>query len=344
MFQHKTRRPAALAGLFLLLLPGALGLAGCGTQAQNALKVQDDLGEAQRHAQVDATDAQARRWADRAIAVSPQDPATYLGLPAPNPNDPLPQSSIFTVFASVGDTPALADYMTQATQKFPADTRGFQALDQAQEELGQTAAQKATAAKLVLLLNNQLKAPGATDLEELTLALAQAYLDAGDTVNGYATYKKAIQAYPAEPTPPNNLAYAYAVRGTNLPEALALARQAMTLAQKSGADDTTIATYQDTLGWVQYQQGSYADAEQNELQAANSLPRLAEIRYHLGLVYAAEGNTEAARSELSHAVLLAQGYAAARLALDSLPKNTLPKATLPKSSSPAAKSAVAASS
>ena len=106
--------------------------------------------------------------------------------------------------------------------------------------------------------------------------------------------------------------------------ALALAHQAVALAQKQGMDDLHVAEYQDTLGWVQYQQGDYPDAEQNILQAANVLPREAEIRYHLGLVYAAQGNMAAARSELGHAVLLAQGYAAAQQALDSLPKDSLP--------------------
>jgi tetratricopeptide (TPR) repeat protein len=324
-FQYLTlRRTALRAGLFLLALPLLISVVGCGTQAQNSLKVQEDLDESLRHAQVDANDTQARQWADRAIAVSPQDPATYFGSLTPAPNDPLPQLNVAAVFAAVGDNPALAAYMTQAVQKFPDDERGYLLLAQTQGELGQTPAQKATAATLAALLTKKLHMPGATDIESLTVSLAQAQVDSGDAAGGAATYQKAIQAYPTDPTPPNNLAYEYAVSGTHLPEALALAQKAILLAQKKGVTDEEIAGYSDTLGWVQYQQGKYPAAEQNLLQAADALPRLAEVRYHLGLVYIAEDKMDAARAELGHAVLLSQGYAAAKQALGSLPKSETP--------------------
>ncbi len=331
MSHFNSTRCRTRAGLLLLLFLPIL-ISGCGTQAQNTLKVQEDLSEALRHAQTDPTDKAARQWADRAIAVTPSDANTYLGSRTSTSNSPLPVLSVYDVFAAVGDNPAVADYMTQAVKKFPADERGFQLLAQTQGQLGQTAAQQATSAQLVALLNKKKLVPGASDFQAITTALAQAYFDAGDTVNGAATYKKAIQAYPNEPNPLNGLAYAYAVRGTNLPEALALAQKAVTLAQKNTAAgaDTELAAYQDTLGWVQYHLGRYPEAEQSLLPAANALPRLAEVRYHLGLVYAAQGKYEAARAELGHAVLLAQGYTAAQAALDSLPKNDPSKSAAPK--------------
>ena len=316
------RRPLFL---FVCLLPASLCLAGCGTQAQNARKVQGSLIESLRHAQTDPTDKAAKQWADQAIAVAPSDPDTYFGPRAPNPNDTVPTLSVSLVFGAAGDTPALAEYLTQAVKKFPNDERGYLPLIEAQKQLGQTAAQKATAAKLVALLSAKLKTPGTTDIPSTTFSLGQAYFDAGDTVNGVATFTKAIQAYPADPTPLNILAYAYAVRGTNLPEALGLAQKAVAMAQKNKSDEGTLAAYLDTLGWVQYQQANYPAAEQNLLQAANTLPRLAEIRYHLGLVYVAQGKMDAARSELKHAVQLAQGYAAAQQALDTLPKTVAAK-------------------
>lgn len=306
-------------------------MSGCGTQARNDFNVQQDLNASLTQAQAQKEPA-ARQWADRAIAVAPSDPDTYYGPRTPNPNNPLTQLSVYDVFTAVGDTPAVADYMAQGIQKFPNDERGYIRLSDAQNKLGQAAAQKTTAAKAAALLNSKLKAPGATDIESLTDALGQAYFDAGDTVNGTATYKKAIQAYPTEPEAMNGLAYAEALRGIALPEALGLARRAVALAQKKAdSDDTiaayqdTLAEYQDTLAWVLYQQGKYPEAEQNELQAANDLPRLAEIRYHLGLIYVAEGKIDAAQSELKHATLLSQGYTAAQQALDSLPKTAVAK-------------------
>ena len=306
-----------------LALFAALALVGCGTKVQNTLKVQETLSESLRHAQVDADDKQARAWADRAIAVAPNDRATYFG--DPEANAAVPQFSLRAIFGEGGisDDPALADYMAQAIQKFPDDERGYQGLIDADTRLGRDADRQARAKALIPLLNAKIRKPGAasvTDLQTLTMGLAQAYWDSGDAVNGAATYQKAITAYPGQPDPPNALAYAYAVSNTHLPEALALAQKAIALARKSSASDEEIATYQDTLGWVQYRQGHLGEAEATLQQAAGALPRLPEVRYHLGTVYAAEGKTDAARAEFGHAVLLSQGYAAAKAALESLPK------------------------
>ncbi len=313
-----SRRMLPLTGLvFLLFL-----LTGCGSQVQKTLQVQSTLTEAYRHAQVDPDDKQARQFADKAIAIAPNDPMTYFG--DPSAATPGPQIGVAAVFQAVGDDAALADYMQQAIQKFPQDYRGYQLLADAQGRLGRTAERQATAEKLVPILTQKLKTPNATNIEDLTLALAQASFDSGDAVSGAATCQKAIQAYPTSPGPLNNLAYAYAVANTHLPEALLLAQKAIALAQKQGTNkdngDEIIATYQDTLGWVQYRQGNYKEAEQNLLEAAGAVPRLPEVRYHLGMVYVAEGKTDAAHAEFGHAVLLSPGYQAAQQAMAALPK------------------------
>lgn len=318
-------QPAALRraplGLLLLLLPPLL--AGCGSKGINALKVQDTLAEAYRSAQVGEDDKEARKYVDSAIALAPNDPATYFG----GADGVAPQIGVAAVFAAVGDDPALTDYMTQAIRKFPDDYHGYQILADAQGRQGRAAEQKATAAKLAVVLAKSLQKSGATNIEVLTQLQAQAYFDAGDPVTGAALYRKAIQAYPTHSDPLNGLAYAYAVTNdrAHLPEALALAQQALALAQKDGgksgdAKDETVAAVQDTLAWVQYRQGHYKDAEQNLLDAVNFDPRRPEMRFHLGSVYAAEGKTDAARAEFGHAVLLCPGYAEAQAALGRLPK------------------------
>lgn len=311
-------RRASLSFL-LLLLPL---LAGCGSKSINALKVQDTLVEAYHRAQTEPDDKGARRYVDSAIALAPTDPATYFG----GVGGVAPQIGVAGVFTAVGDDPALMDYMKQAVQKFPDDYRGYQILADAQGRQGRVAEQKTTAAKLAAILTKKVQAPGATDIETLTLLQAQAYFDSGDPVTGAAIYRKAIQAYPANSDPPNGLAYAYAVTNTHLPEALGLAQQALALAQKGSSKapqtkDGEVAAIQDTLAWVQYRQGDYKDAEQYLLEAVNFDPRRPEMRFHLGSVYAAEGKTDAARAELGHAVLLCPGYAEAQAALDRLPKS-----------------------
>lgn len=318
VFASRSRRTLSLAAL-LAVLPL---LAGCGSQLQKTLQVQSTLKEAKRHAQVDPDDKQARQWADKAIAIAPNDPATYFG--DPNALTPDVPHGVADVFSSVGDDAALCDYMQQAITKFPQDYRAYQLLADAQGRLGRTVELQTTGAKLVPILIQKMKTPNATNIEDLTLALAQAYFDSGDAVSGVATCQKAIQAYPSSPTPLNNLAYSYAVANANLPEALGLAQKAIALAQKqstnNGDADAELATYQDTLGWVQYRQGNYKEAELNLQEAASAVPRLPEVRYHLGTVYAAEGKTDAARAEFGHAVLLSPGYQAAQQALAALPK------------------------
>ncbi len=341
---------AALTGLTGLMLTGLL--AGCGTQARNAYNVQQDLADAQHEVQVKNTDAEARQCIDRAIAVDPQNPDTYFGPSTPpNPSDPLPPLSIALVFESVGDLPALADYMAQAVQKFPGDIRGYEALAETQTQLGRLAERKSTALKEIPLLSKALQKPGAQNIPLSSEMLARAYWEAGDPVSGAAEFRKVIAAYPSLSSYPqdlgpyNSFAYECAEANTNLPEALALAQKALAQAKQAGMDDQGIAGIQDTLGWVQYRQGDYADAAQNLLQAADASPREAEIRYHLGLVYAAQGNKAAARAELGHAVLLAQGYAAAQQALDTLPKDSLPPSSPPAAPKTAVllKAAIAAS-
>jgi len=312
-FQPVTTRRAPWGLLLLLPL-----LAGCGSKSISALKAQDALAEAYRSAQVGADDKEARKYADSAIALAPNDPVTYFG----NADPSAPQIGVDFVFRAVGDDAALMDYMTRAIKQFPDDERGYQLLGQAQGRQGRTADQKATAARLVAVLAKKLQKPGATDIEALTLAQAQAEFDAGDPASGAATYQKAIQAY-KDSNPRNGLAYAYAVTNTHLPEALALAKQALDQAQKATglSDDAKaegVAAVQDTLAWVQYRQHDYKDAEQNLLDAVGYDPRLPEMRFHLGSVYAAEGKTDAARAELGHAVLLCPGYADAEAALKSL--------------------------
>ena len=72
----------------------------------------------------------------------------------------------------------------------------------------------------------------------------------------------------------NYLAYLWAVRGERLYEALRHAQAALAL-------DPENAAYLDTLGWVYYQQGRYADALKFLQQADALRPGDAEILGHV---------------------------------------------------------------
>ena len=114
-------------------------------------------------------------------------------------------------------------------------------------------------------------------------------------------YRSALVVDPGFVPAANNLAYLLADQNRDLNEALKLA----TLAKKSNPDDPGIT---DTLGWVYYKRGLYANAV-NELSfAAGKLPKNATVRYHLGMSYFKNGENEKARQELEKALSLDKSF------------------------------------
>jgi tetratricopeptide (TPR) repeat protein len=67
---------------------------------------------------------------------------------------------------------------------------------------------------------------------------------------------------------------------------------------------SNIPQFEDTLGWAQYKRGNIADAIATLENAAKKLPSLTAIRYHLGLSYAAAGQTTKATEQLKAAFSL----------------------------------------
>lgn len=309
--------PRALRILAVALGLGASLLAGCSPQEIQQQQVEKNLRYgALPKAQIGDTKA-ARAWADRAIAVDPTDPGIYA-------HDPKKAAgaSVADVFMAVGDDPTLIAYMKQAQAKFPDDRWAPATLAAAQGRTGDVAGQRATAARIVTLLEGKIGTPGrAPDQDTMTL-LGQAYWDSGNATKGAETLKRLVTLYPREVGPLNTFAYDCAVYDSkpDLPEALADAKRALQLAQRKGAPEDYVGAIQDTLGWVQYRMGDYKSALLNLQQASGANPREAESRYHLAMVYKALDNTEAARVELTHATLLSKGYAEAARELASLPK------------------------
>ena len=307
--------PLSVLGLFVLgLLPG------CSSQVSNALKVHDNLEQAAYYAQLDQA-PQARQWADRAVAVDPNALSTYLPTGGADEGD----LSIAGVFSATGDDPTLRDYMKQAAARFPDDHRPLVYLDEAYGRLGDAADQKATATALAALLEKKIAAPGNARDEDMMLALAQAYCDAGNLAKGAADYQAVITAHPADTDALNGRAYAWAVANSapDLPQALADIQKAIALVPKqpglsSDQVEAKMNAYLDTLGWVQHRQGDDKDALTNIQAAIAITPRVAEERYHLGVVYEALHQPDAARAEFTHAALLSHGYAAAQQELSRL--------------------------
>ncbi|SHF86800.1 Flp pilus assembly protein TadD, contains TPR repeats [Loktanella atrilutea] len=71
--------------------------------------------------------------------------------------------------------------------------------------------------------------------------------------------------------------------------------------------DTTEPAFADTYGWITFKRGNVDDALPYLELAANGLPDDALVQVHLGLAYAAKGQTKQARTVLTRAVELSAG-------------------------------------
>lgn len=144
--------------------------------------------------------------------------------------------------------------------------------------------------------------------------LAQLEERAGNVPGAAAAYRRAIERAPENPILLNNLAYLLSADPATRDEAVPLAERAHALAPKS-------PVVADTLGWILYLKGDLARAEALLDPAAKAAPGIAEVRYHLGMVYAKQGKAAEARRELE-ASLKAGDFkdaAVARRTLESLP-------------------------
>jgi tetratricopeptide (TPR) repeat protein len=145
------------------------------------------------------------------------------------------------------------------------------------------------------------------------LELGQIHQRLGDDAAAAAAYRRALALEPDNPVALNNLAYALGKDPAHLEEAVELAERAF----RSAARSPAVA---DTLGWLLYQKGDLERAEALLAQAAAGAPDSAEIRYHLGIVYARRGKKDEARRELERA-LQTPGFSEAdeaRRALEAL--------------------------
>ena len=135
------------------------------------------------------------------------------------------------------------------------------------------------------------------DLPEAQRGLGQAYQQLGRIDRAEESYRKALSLNDKDVASLNNLAWLLVEQRKKPDEALTLATKADQLAP---ANPEVL----DTLGWVQYQRGSYADAEKALSRAAEKAPNNGTIRYHLGMAYAKLGRKDDAVSALRRSAQL----------------------------------------
>lgn len=141
--------------------------------------------------------------------------------------------------------------------------------------------------------------------------LSMLYDYQGKSDKGSEYYQKALQIDPKAVAPANNLAWYYAERGTNLDEALTLARTAKE--RLPTHPDVT-----DTLGWVYHKKAEYSRAVNVLQEGVKAHPNNPTLRYHLGIAYYKTEKKDLAKTELQQALKLQANFPGAQAAKDVL--------------------------
>ncbi|MBI4550881.1 MAG: redoxin domain-containing protein [Candidatus Latescibacteria bacterium] len=132
----------------------------------------------------------------------------------------------------------------------------------------------------------------------------------------------------------NGIAYGLADYGIHLDEALDYAQQARSLIEQAvpmrppmmpneqWLEEMSLMRGQilDTIGWVQFKRNVLPDAEKAIAEAVVLLPDNGTLRYHLGRVYAAEGQAEKAIGAHLDAVTVTQPDSSSQAELEKLYK------------------------
>jgi tetratricopeptide (TPR) repeat protein len=186
-----------------------------------------------------------------------------------------------------------ARLLVAATQKdaIDWDPRLWASLSKAYEQAGDT--EKATAAREEAARHSDAvlkeigritpgKSPQAQAAAERFLQLGRYYVNiANDTPKGIQSLREAYRLQPDNVIIQNDLGYTLADKGQT-PQEFAEARQLTEAAMKKVPDDGIIL---DSFGWALYKTGDIAGARRVLREAADDAPDIAEIRYHLAMVY-----------------------------------------------------------
>jgi tetratricopeptide (TPR) repeat protein len=137
------------------------------------------------------------------------------------------------------------------------------------------------------------------------------YLHRGDLETAREYFQKALDADPEYAIAMANMAWVDALEGKNLNVALGMA-------QKAKALIPDLPAITDTLAWVMYMKGDYADAMPLLQECIQKAPNVAEFRYHLGMTLLAVGEKAEGKQELEAALRMKLDNAEAHQAQQAL--------------------------
>jgi len=129
---------------------------------------------------------------------------------------------------------------------------------------------------------------------QIWLAIVEEHM--GDYNNAIENLRKALDLAPNDAQASNNLAYLLTENRNEPDSALKYAQRAVELQPSAPA-------FRDTLGWVLYRKGQYAQAIQH-LEIAGARPDNVVWKYHLAMAYAKDGDVARSRATLEAALKL----------------------------------------
>ncbi len=176
----------------------------------------------------------------------------------------------------------------------PASVSGYRALS------GLYLGQRKFAKAEELLQQGLAKVPEQENFV-LRLLLASVFEQTGKFDEAIAEYETLNRQQPGSAVVSNNLASLYTETRSDeksLERAFVLARQFR---------NSKIPQFQDTLGWTYFKRGEYRRAISMLQEAAQALPNISVVRYHLGMSYLENKQNKQAIVELEKALELAQG-------------------------------------
>jgi tetratricopeptide (TPR) repeat protein len=159
---------------------------------------------------------------------------------------------------------------------------------------------KTTFSYLIMVLRDQSKFEEAEDLlqealendpenESFLFNLGLVLDDQGKSEQADQYMQHVLVVNPRNSEALNYIAYGIVERGGDLERALKLVTEALQIKPRDGY-------YLDTLGWIYFNQGRYADAVQVLADAAHLLPNDPVIQEHYGDALTAAGDSERAKA------------------------------------------------
>ncbi|MCA9687202.1 MAG: tetratricopeptide repeat protein, partial [Myxococcales bacterium] len=150
------------------------------------------------------------------------------------------------------------------------------------------------------LMKQGIEATGGSSL--LVTGLAGLYERSGDLDLAIAEYEKVLATKPDSALAANNLAMVLAeYRGDQ--ESLERARELVRPLRNSSQP-----AFLDTVGWVEYKLGDFAEAQLFLEKAVEAAPDAGLLHYHLGMAAHAAGNEVGAREHLRRALDLGREF------------------------------------